>query len=418
MKRITAVILMLSLVFSTFVMQDAAVKADGMPEEEAAQEEAVETAGENSEAGESDSLELTAPSAILMESVTGKVIYEKNADEQRSPASITKIMTLLLIFEELEKGTLKMEDEVTTSAHAKSMGGSQVFLEEGEKQNVETMIKCIVIASGNDASVAMAEHIAGSESEFVARMNAKAQDLGMKNTNFEDCCGLTDSPTHYTTARDVSIMSRELITKHEKVLEYSSIWMENITHVTAKGSKEFGLTNTNKMIRGYDGCVGLKTGSTSVAKYCVSTVAKRNGITLLSIVMGAPEPKGRFKDASAMLNYGFGKCRLYQDESPWKPQKITVNGALQGEVSVSRGGQFSYLDTEGNNLDNIESKVTLPESTDAPIKKGDRAGTIRYYLNDKEIGSIDICFDEDVEKAGYPQWLKRAFDCFLGKKQN
>ena len=189
---------------------------------------------------------IDAPSGILMEAETGAVLFEKDADTRRSPASITKIMTLILIFDALEAGKLTMEEQVTTSAHAKSMGGSQVYLEEGETQDVETMIKCIVIASGNDASVAMAEHISGSEQEFVRRMNERAGELGMENTNFEDCCGLTDSPNHYTTARDIAVMSRELITKYPKILEYSSIWMENITHVTKQGTKEFGLTNTNK----------------------------------------------------------------------------------------------------------------------------------------------------------------------------
>ena len=210
-----------------------------------------------------------APSALLMEASTGTVIYEKDSDTRRSPASITKIMTLILIFDALENGTLKMDDLVTTSAYAKSMGGSQVFLEEGETQDVETMIKCIVIASGNDASVAMAEHIGGSEQEFVRQMNERAAGLGMENTHFVDCCGLTESTDHYTTVRDIAIMSRELITKYPKILEYSSIWMENITHVTRQGSKEFCLTNTNKLLRSYDGCIGLKTGSTSLAKYCV-----------------------------------------------------------------------------------------------------------------------------------------------------
>ena len=204
---------------------------------------------------------IEAPSGILMEAQTGTVVYQKDADTRRSPASITKIMTLILIFDALDKGSLKMDDTVTTSVHAKSMGGSQVFLEEGEIQTVETLIKCIVIASGNDASVAMAEHICGSEQEFVRHMNERAEGLGMKNTHFEDCCGLTESPDHYTTARDIAIMSRELITKYPKILEYSSIWMENITHVTRQGTKEFGLTNTNKLIRKPFAVTSNKSGS-------------------------------------------------------------------------------------------------------------------------------------------------------------
>ena len=197
------------------------------------------------------------------------------------------------------------------------MGGSQVFLEEGEQQTVETLIKCIVIASGNDASVAMAEYIAGSEGDFVERMNERAAGLQMAGTRFEDCCGLTDSAGHYTTARDVAIMSRELIRRYPKILQYSSIWMEDITHVTRQGSKPFTLSNTNKLIRGYEGCLGLKTGSTDAAKYCVSAVAERNGMTLIAVVMGAPDHKVRFQDASAMLDYGFGSCQLYVDTNTY-----------------------------------------------------------------------------------------------------
>ena len=275
-----------------------------------------------------------APSALLMEASTGTVIYEKDSDTRRSPASITKIMTLILIFDALENGTLKMDDLVTTSAYAKSMGGSQVFLEEGETQDVETMIKCIVIASGNDASVAMAEHIGGSEQEFVRQMNERAAGLGMENTHFVDCCGLTESTDHYTTVRDIAIMSRELITKYPKILEYSSIWMENITHVTRQGSKEFCLTNTNKLLRSYDGCIGLKTGSTSLAKYCVSAVASRNNITLISVVMAAPDYKVRFKDAAAMLNYGFSKCSFYTDENPEKLPQIEVRKGTKPTTEV------------------------------------------------------------------------------------
>ena len=229
--------------------------------------------------------EISAPGALLMEVSTGEVLYEKNAEEQRSPASITKIMTLLLIFDELEKGNISLEDQVTVSARAQSMGGSQVYLEAGETQTVETLIKCIVVASGNDASVAMAEYIAGSEEEFVNRMNERAEGLGMAGTWFEDCCGLTGSAGHCTTAGDVAVMTRELIRRYPQVLEYSSIWMEDITHVTARGSTPFTLTNTNKMIRSYEGCLGLKTGSTDAAGYCVSAVAEREGLSLIAVIL-------------------------------------------------------------------------------------------------------------------------------------
>ena len=313
--------------------------------------------------------EISAPGAVLMEPSTGTVLYEKNGEEQRSPASITKIMTLLLIFEALEDGQITLEEEAVTSAYAKRMGGSQVFLEEGEKQTVETLIKCIVVASGNDASVVMAEHLAGSEEEFVKRMNEKAGELGMIHTQFEDCCGLTDSEEHYTTASDVAIVSRELITRFPRILDYSSIWMENIIHRTAQGEKEFCLTNTNKLIRSYEGCVGLKTGSTSVAKYCVSAVAQRGEMTLLAVVMGAPDAKVRFKDAAALLDYGFGKCNLYLDENRKNPDPVPIKGGVKAEVPCRYTGEFRYLDTEGKNLSQIEKKIVYMKNLQAPVKK-------------------------------------------------
>ncbi len=349
---------------------------------------------------------ITSPHGVLMEASTGQIIYEKDMDTQVKPASITKIMTLLLIFDELAKGTIHMEDQVVTSAYAKSMGGSQVFLEEGEKQTVETMIKCIVIASGNDASVAMAEHIAGSEGEFVKRMNERGAGLGMENTHFEDCCGLTESDNHYTSAHDVAIMSRELVTKYPKVLEYSSVWMENITHETDKGTSEFGLTNTNKLIRSYDGCVGLKTGSTSVAKYCVSAVAQRDGITLISVVMTAPDYKVRFTDAAAMLNLGFGSCQLYTDSEPEGLPQIPVEGGVKEQVPCEYKEEFRYLDTMGASLENVEKKIVLPESVQAPVAQGDKAGTAEYYLDGEKIGTVDVLYAESVRKATYADCLK------------
>ena len=364
-------------------------------------------------------LELASPSVVLMESSTGQILYEKNADEQRSPASITKIMTLILIFDELEKGTLELTDQVTTSAHAKSMGGSQVFLEEGEQQSVETLIKCIVIASGNDASVTMAEHIAGSEPEFVSRMNARAKELGMEHTNFEDCCGLTDSSNHYTTAHDVALMSRELITHYPQILNYSSIWMEDITHVTRQGSKPFTLSNTNKLVRSYEGCIGLKTGSTSTAKYCVSAVAERDGIRMLAVVMGAPDYKVRFSDAASMLNYGFGICKLYVDENQNQDglDRIEVKGGTEKRVSCTYESEFRYLDTEGKALDQIEKVIQVPKHVKAPVKKGERAGKAVYTLDGKEIGSVNLLYGEDVEKAGYMHCVKEVWGAFLTKMQ-
>ena len=345
--------------------------------------------------------------AVLMEAGTGTVIYEKNQDVRVSPASITKIMTLLLIYDALYNGKIQLTDEVVTSARAKSMGGSQVFLEEGETQDVETMIKCIVIASGNDASVAMAEHIGGSEQEFVRQMNERAKGLGMENTNFVDCCGLTDSLEHYTTARDIALMSRELITKYPQILKYSSIWMENITHITRQGSKEFGLTNTNKLLRSYEGCVGLKTGSTSLAKYCVSAVAARNGITLISVVMAAPDYKVRFKDAAAMLNYGFSKCSLYTDENPRKLSSIEVRKGTKSTTEVKYEKTFQYLSCDGKAIGDVQTKLNLNSQAQAPIKAGDIAGTLEYYENGRKLGEINILFTETIEKATYKNCLEK-----------
>ena len=369
-----------------------------------------ETIRENSSQQPETADLIQAPSGILMEAQTGTVIYQKDQDTRRSPASITKIMTLILIFDALEKGNLKMDDVVTTSAHARSMGGSQVFLEEGETQTVETLIKCIVIASGNDASVAMAEHICGSEQEFVRHMNERAAELGMENTNFEDCCGLTESKNHYTTARDIAIMSRELITKYPKILEYSSIWMENITHVTRQGSSEFGLTNTNKLIRSYEGCVGLKTGSTSIAKYCLSAVAKRNGITLIAVVMAAPDYKVRFKDAASMLNYGFSKCSLYIDQKMQALPEVPVRKGKEKTVPLTYQEQFQYLSTDGQNISDVKRKLRIHREVDAPIKKGSKAGEMIYSAGDRELGRVDILYDKTVPKATYMDALKTVLE--------
>lgn len=369
---------------------------------ESANESTQENSGQQTESADL----IQAPSGVLMEAQTGTVIYQKDSDTRRSPASITKIMTLILIFDALEKGNLKLDDIVTTSAYAKSMGGSQVFLEEGETQTVETLIKCIVIASGNDASVAMAEHICGSEQEFVHHMNERATELGMKNTHFEDCCGLTDSSNHYTTARDIAIMSRELITKYPKILEYSSIWMENITHVTKQGTKEFGLTNTNKLIRSYDGCVGLKTGSTSLAKYCLSAVAKRNKITLIAVVMAAPDYKVRFKDAASMLNYGFSRCSLYIDEKMQPLPEVPVKKGKEKSVPLVYEKQFQYLNTDGETIGKVEKKLRIHREVKAPLKKGSQAGEMIYSADGKELGRVRILYARTIGQATYLDCVK------------
>lgn len=363
-----------------------------------------------------ETIAIEAPYAVLMEAETGEILYEKEAETKRSPASITKIMTLILIYDALEQGKITLDDEVVTSAHAKSMGGSQVFLEEGEIQTVETLIKCIVIASGNDASVAMAEYLEGSESSFVEKMNIRAEKLGMKNTHFMDCCGLTDSAEHHTTAKDVALMSRELICRYPQILEYSSIWMENITHHTAKGSSEFGLTNTNKMLRSYEGCVGLKTGSTSLAKYCVSAVAERKNIRLIAVIMAAPDYKVRFKDASVLLNHGFAKCSLYIDEEQEKLPQIPVKKGIMQEVSIMYKEKFRYLSTENEIFSEIKTKLILPEEVTAPIKKGEKAGEILYFNGAHKLGSVELLYGEDVKKARFRDCFYRIYRSFFDKK--
>lgn len=353
--------------------------------------------------------EIAAPSAVLMEASTGQIIYEKAADEQKRPASITKIMTLILIFDAIDSGKIKMTDEVVTSAYAKSMGGSQVFLEEGEIQTVETMIKCIVIASGNDASVAMAEYIAGTESEFVRMMNERAAGLGMTGTHFEDCCGLTDSETHVTTARDIAIMSRELITKYPQIHNYSTIWMENITHVTRQGTKEFGLSNTNKLLKMATNfrVTGLKTGSTSLAKYCLSATAEKDGVRLIASIMAAPDYKTRFADAQTLLNYGYANCKLYEDKELVPLPMMPVVDGVEELVPLRFEGDFSYLSLNGEDFGAIEKKLLLPEQLQAPVEPGAKAGVLQYVLNGKTLGEVPIITDGAVQKAGYRDYLKK-----------
>ena len=353
--------------------------------------------------------EVLAPSALLMEASTGQVIYEKNADEQRRPASITKIMTLILIFDAIDSGKIKMTDEVVTSAYAKSMGGSQVFLEEGEIQTVETLIKCIVVASGNDASVAMAEYIAGTESEFVRMMNERAAGLGMTGTHFEDCCGLTDSETHLTTARDIAVMSRELITKYPQIHNYSTIWMENITHVTKQGTKEFGLSNTNKLLKMATNfrVTGLKTGSTSLAKYCLSATAEKDGVRLIAAIMAAPDYKARFADAQTLLNYGYANCKVYEDKEMLPLPQMPVLDGVEDTVSLRYEGNFSYLSLSGEDFGAIEKVLMLPEQMEAPVEPGMKAGVLRYQLGGKTLGEVPIVTDGEVRKAGYADYLSK-----------
>lgn len=363
-------------------------------------------------AQEQPAIDVTAPSVILMEASTGTVIYEKDADTARPPASVTKIMTMLLIFDALEEGSISLDDAVTTSEYAASMGGSQVFLEPGETQTVDTMLKCIAVASANDACVAMSEYICGSEEEFVRRMNERAEGLGMENTNFVNCNGL-DAEGHVTSARDIALMSRELISKYPQVHDYSMIWMENITHTTKKGTSEFGLTNTNKLVRQYEYATGLKTGSTGDAKFCVSATGEKNGIELIAVVMAAENSKERFADAVKLLNYGFGRCQLYTDESTEGIRPAQVEGGVEDTVSVQREGAFSYLDTGGADINSIEKEIRMKRSIKAPVRKGDVIGEIIYTLDGEEIGTSSLVAGEDVKKAKFFDYMKKTLEgCF------
>lgn len=361
----------------------------------------------------SANVSVSSPSVILIESSTGQVIYEQNSTERRSLASVTKIMTLLLTFEALDTGKVKLTDDVLTSEYASSMGGSQVFLAQGEIQSLETMIKCIVIASGNDASVAVAEHVAGSEQAFVEMMNERALELGMVDTHFEDCCGLTDSDNHYSCARDIAVMSRELTVNHPEIFDYTKIWMEDITHVTPQGTSIFTLSSTNKLLKQYQYTTGLKTGFTSKAKYCISATASKDGIDLIAVVMGASDSKTRSGDVQTLLTYGFGVCNMYIDENAETLIPLSVKGGVKEKVSLKYEGEFRYLDTQGSNLSAVEKRVEIPESAQAPALEGGEAGRARYYLDGIEIGSVPILYGETVEKAGFADYMKKVLGFFL-----
>lgn len=341
--------------------------------------------------------EFDCVSAILIEASTGQVLFDQNADEALPPASVTKIMSLLLVMEAIEAGKLALDDMVTASAHACSMGGSQIYLKEGEQMSVEDMIKSVVIASANDATVALAEHIAGTEENFVAMMNKRAAELGMKNTNFENTNGLDDTvKNHLTSARDIAIMSAELLS-HEKITEYSSIWMDSVRN------GEFGLTNTNRLVRFYKGANGLKTGSTSKAKFCISASAKRDGMMLICVVMAAPTRDVRNSIATSLLDFGFANFGLYRS-----PQisidPIKVKGGKK-DICDACGDNFSIV-TDKADISSVTYTVEVPDTLSAPLKKGDKVGTVSYLLNDKVIGTADILATEDIEKISF-------FDLFL-----
>ena len=340
--------------------------------------------------GEND---ITSPSVVLIEPSSKKILFEKNANEKRACASITKVMTLLLIFEAIEEGAISFDDVVTTSEHAKSMGGSDIWLEVGEQMTVHEMIKATAVASANDAAVALAEHLCGSESDFVSKMNERAKELGMKNTTFKNCNGL-DEEGHLTTAYDVALMSAELI-KHEKIFDYTTIWLD-----TLRGG-ETQIVNTNKLLKSYDGITGLKTGTTGDAGSCISATATRNGMSLVAVVLGATTGTDRFKDAAVLLDYGFANYEVLGFEADSKDIKdIKVNGGMKKSVKIKCEGSSNIVVEKGSK-DKLVRNVKLKESLDAPVKKGMKVGEVTFALNEKEVSSFDVVTSDFVDEITF-----------------
>ncbi len=356
-------------------------------------------------------LDLACKSAVLMEASTGKVLYAQNPAEAMPPASVTKIMTLLLVMECIDAGTLKWEDTVTASARAASMGGSQIFLKEGEQMTARDLIKSVVIASANDAAVALAEHTYGSEEAFVRRMNERAAELGMTSTHFENTNGLDDTArNHVTSAADIAIMSRALIA-HEEILEYSSTWMDTIR------DGAFGLTNTNRLVRFYRGCNGLKTGSTKKAGFCISVTAEREGMTLICVIMGSASRDERNTAAQKLLDWGFSTYGLFTAEAGTL-DPIRVKGGEQDTVGLAYPRFTAVLPK--SRLKSIEHTVTLPEFVSAPIRAGEQVGTVTYTSGGETLGTIPITAAETSEKMRFPTlWLRflRALVLLDGEAQ-
>ena len=389
----TAVILLIPLLLTSLFCLTAFAEAVPINEEPDGAVEPVK-----------DVLDLNCKSAILMEANTGRVIYEQNPDEALPPASVTKVMTLLLVMEAIEDGKIKLDDTVTVSERAASMGGSQIFLEVGEEMSVEDMLKSVIIASANDAACALAEFVAGSEAAFVKAMNDRASELGMTNTRFENTNGLDDTATnHLTSARDIAIMSRELI-KYDKILEYSGTWMDTVRNGL------FGLTNTNRLVRYYNGCTGLKTGSTSKAGFCVSATAVRDGVSLICVIMGAESGDERNKAAASLLDWGFANYGVYRHEAQ-SLEPIRVVGGTADKVKLEYGS-FSLV-TEKGNVGKIQYKISLPELVSAPIAEGDKIGVIIFTLDGKEIGRAPIIASESVGKISFGELWLRMLGRFL-----
>ena len=348
---------------------------------------------------------VAAPSAILMEKTSGQVLYEKNADERLPPASVTKVMTMLLIVEDIEAGRLSLDDTVTASARAASFGGSCVYLEQGERMSVHEMLKCITVVSANDCAVAMAEHMAGTEALFVERMNERAAELGLQNTHFTNCTGLFEDEEHYSSARDIAIMSRELIL-HPLIRDYSTIWMDSIRD----GS--FELTNTNKLVYWYEGCTGLKTGFTNAAMYCLAATAEREGVEYIAVVMHGESIDSRNSDAAALLNYGFSRftlCPLRPDE-PLPALPVELGAA--DRVGLRCEGAQSALVPKGGAAPDYA--LSLPERVTAPVEEGQALGTLRVRLGEELLAELPLVAAEAVPKIGLGALYLRLLGSLVG----
>lgn len=358
---------------------------------------------------EAVSFDLNAKSAILMELSTGTVLYESNADEALRPASVTKIMSILLVMEAVRDGGISLDDVIRVSEYAASMGGSQVYLEPNEEMTVRELLKCVIISSANDATVALAEHISGSEEAFVSKMNERAKELGMKNTHFVNTNGLDDSPdseSHLTSAKDIALMSRELMINFPEITEYTTTWMDTIRN------GEFGLTNTNRLIRFYKGATGLKTGSTSKAGFCISATAERDGMHLVAVIMGSETRDARNEAAKALLDYGFANYSLYKNEGETGFAAKVTGGT---EDTVTGGfGSFSLVLGKGKNK-NVTVKTEICESVPAPIFAGDVIGTSSFILDGEVVGEIPITADADVPKISYFGLLYKILRALLLK---
>lgn len=351
-------------------------------------------------------LGLTSKSALLMEEDTGTILYEQNSHEALPPASVTKVMTLLLIYEGERDGKFDWTDTVQVSEHAASMGGSQVFLEEGETQTAADMTKSIAIASANDAAVAMAEFLAGSEEAFVQKMNERAKELGMEDTNFVNACGL-DTEGHVSSAYDIALMSRELMENFPEIKEYTTTWQDSIVHKTRRGEETFGLTNTNKLIQWYDGATGLKTGSTGNALYCLSGTAERDGMGLIAVVMAAPDYKVRFREVMQLLDYGFANYAIEKGrEKCYAMGEVPVEKGMTDTVEAVVAEEISVLVPKGKEAQ-WETKTELLPAVSAPVEAGTKVGELVYLRDGEEVGRVELTAGENVEKANVDTMLRR-----------